>query len=175
MAQAPSIFLVGPMGAGKTTIGRQLARNLGLEFRDSDHEIQDRTGVDIPTIFEFEGEEGFRARERQVIDEMTQEANLVLASGGGVVMDPVNRRHLAARGTVVYLHCPPEEQFQRTARDKNRPLIQTEDPLRRLRELFAVREPLYRSIADIVVETEGRPAAAVTREILARIEDIWRL
>lgn len=158
------------MGAGKTTIGRQLAHALGLQFGDTDQEIQRRTGVDIPTIFEFEGEAGFRARERQVVDELTQADGQVLATGGGAVLDAENRRHLAARGIVVYLHCTPEQQYERTYKDRNRPLIQTEDPLSRLRELMAVRDPLYREVADLVVSTEHRSAASVARDILERVE-----
>jgi len=166
MAKPNRIFLIGPMGAGKTTVGRTLASQLGMSFADSDQEIQDRTGVDIPTIFEYEGEEGFRDREQQAIDDLTQQEQLVLATGGGAVLRPDNRKHLSARGIVVFLQCSPEQQFERTYRDRKRPLIQTEDPLNRLRELMAVREPLYRETADYVVSTEGRSAAAVSKDIL---------
>ncbi len=169
MRNSTNIFLIGPMGAGKSTIGRHLAELLGLEFMDSDHEIQQRTGVDIPTIFEFEGEAGFRKREKAVIDELTQRTGLVLATGGGAVLDPDNRRCLAGRGLVVYLHCSPEQQYERTERDRNRPLLQTEDPLGRLRELMLVREPLYRQTADMVVNTDRRNASTVAREIERRI------
>ena len=169
MAKPKRIFLVGPMGAGKTTIGRHLAQSLGMEFRDSDLEIQRRTGVDIPTIFEYEGEEGFRQREQQVIDELTQLDNQVLATGGGAVMRAENRQYLSARGIVFYLECTPQQQYERTYRDRNRPLLQTEDPLARLKELMQVREPLYRETADYVVTTEGRSAAAVANEILAKL------
>jgi shikimate kinase len=158
------------MGAGKTTIGRQLAGALGFEFEDSDHTLQQRTGVDIPTIFEFEGEEGFRQREAQVIEELTQCQALVLATGGGAVLTPDNRRYLAARGFVVYLYCSPEQQFERTARDRNRPLLDTEDPLQRLRNLMEERDPLYRQVADLVVSTERRTAASVVREIRRCLE-----
>ncbi len=171
MSRPNNIFLVGPMGAGKTTIGRQLANALGFEFADSDHEIQNRTGVDIPTIFEYEGEEGFRNREAQAVDDLTQGHNLVLATGGGVVTRAENRKHLAARGFVVYLFCSPEQQFERTARDRNRPLLQTADPLSRLRELMESRDPLYRQVADLVVTTEKRTAAGVVREIIKHIEN----
>ena len=171
MNKPNNIFLVGPMGAGKTTIGRQLANNLGFEFADSDHEIQARTGVDIPTIFEYEGEDGFRQREAQAVDDLTQGHNLVLATGGGVVMRAENRKHLAARGLVVYLFCSPEQQYERTARDRNRPLLQTEDPLERLRQLMQVRDPLYRQVSDLVVSTEKRTAAGVVRDITKHIED----
>lgn len=170
MKQANNIFLIGPMGAGKSTIGRQLAKLLGMEFDDTDHEIRRRTGVDIPTVFDFEGEEGFRKREKVVLDELTQGSGLVLATGGGVVLDPDNRSILSTRGVVVYLHCTPEQQFRRTQKDRNRPLLQTADPLTRLRELMAERDPLYRQTADIVVSTEKRNAASVAREIKRRIE-----
>ncbi|MCU0836896.1 MAG: shikimate kinase AroK [Chromatiaceae bacterium] len=165
-----NIFLVGPMGAGKSTIGRQLAESLGLEFQDSDHEIQRRTGVDIPTIFEFEGEAGFRQRERQVIDELTQQDGIVLATGGGAVLRADNRQDLTARGVVIYLYCSPEQQYTRTARDRNRPLLDTPDPLARLRELMAERDPLYRQVADMVVSTEKRGTASVVKEIRRRLE-----
>ncbi len=169
MAKPNRIFLIGPMGAGKTTIGKQLANQLGLEFVDSDQEIQSRTGVDIPTIFEYEGEEGFRDREQSAIDDLTQLEQRVLATGGGAVLRPANRQNLSARGIVVYLECSPEQQFERTYRDRKRPLIQTDDPLESLRELMATREPLYRETADYVVSTEGRSASAVAREILERV------
>lgn len=169
MAKPNRIFLIGPMGAGKTTIGKQLANQLGMDFIDSDQEIQARTGVDIPTIFEYEGEEGFRAREQAVIEDLTQLDQRVLATGGGAVVRPVNRQNLSARGIVVYLECSPEQQYERTYRDRKRPLIQTDDPLARLRELTVEREPLYRETADYVVSTEGRSAAAVAREILDQI------
>lgn len=158
------------MGAGKTTIGRQLANSLGFAFEDSDHTIQKRTGVDIPTIFEFEGEEGFRQREAQVIEELTQQGDLVLATGGGVVLNSDNRRHLTARGFVVYLYCSAEQQYERTARDRNRPLLHTENPLQRLRDLMQQRDPLYRQVADFVVSTERRTAASVVREIRRHLE-----
>jgi shikimate kinase len=158
------------MGAGKSTVGRQLAEALSLEFKDSDQEIQRRTGVDIPTIFEFEGEEGFRNRERQVIDELSGEEGVVLATGGGSILRPDNRRDLAARGVVIYLQCSPEQQYSRTSRDRNRPLLHTEDPLERLRGLMAERDPLYRQVADIVVSTERRGTASVVKEIRRRLE-----
>lgn len=171
MIRAQNIFLVGPMGAGKSTIGRQLAEALSYAFKDSDQEIQRRTGVDIPTIFEFEGEAGFRERERQVIEELIQGERIVLATGGGAVLRPENRQDLAARGVVVYLHCSPEQQHARTARDRSRPLLDTADPLQRLRELMAEREPLYRQVADLVVSTEKRGTASVVKEICRRIEN----
>jgi shikimate kinase len=170
MMRLQNIFLIGPMGAGKSTVGRQLAESLGYEFRDSDREIQRRTGVDIPTIFEFEGEEGFRQRERQVVDELSQEDGIVLATGGGAVLRADNRQDLTTRGVVIYLHCSPEQQYARTSRDRNRPLLQTADPLGRLRELMEERDPIYRQVADIVVSTEKRGTASVVKEIRRRLE-----
>jgi shikimate kinase len=158
------------MGSGKSTIGKRVADLLGLAFVDSDHEIQRRTGVDIPTIFDFEGEEGFRRRERQVIDDLTQGDGIVLATGGGAVLDPDNRKLLSARGLVVYLYCSPEQQYERTSRDRNRPLLQTEDPLGRLRELMEERDPLYRQTADFTVVTEKRSAVSVAKEIARKIQ-----
>ncbi|MEI6415550.1 MAG: shikimate kinase AroK [Pseudomonadota bacterium] len=165
MSPPNNVFLVGPMGAGKTTIGRQLAETLGFEFRDSDQVIQRRTGVDIPTIFEFEGESGFRKREKAVIDDVTQETGVVLATGGGAILDPDNRRLLTSRGFVVYLFCSPEQQYERTLRDRNRPLLQNQDPMQTLIEIFNIRDPLYRQVADLVVSTERRNAGSVLQEI----------
>ena len=170
MIRAQNIFLVGPMGAGKSTVARQLAEALSYTFRDSDQEIQRRTGVDIPTIFEFEGEEGFRNRERQVIEDLVAEDRIVLATGGGAILDAENRQNLAARGVVIYLHCSPDQQLSRTSRDRNRPLLQTEDPLARLREIMEERDPLYRQVADLVVSTEKRGTASVVKEIRRRLE-----
>jgi len=147
------------MGAGKTTIGRQLARGLGCEFIDSDHEIERRTGADIPWIFDIEGEQGFRERERAVIDDLSQRQGIVLATGGGVVLDASNRQHLAARGLVVYLRASVDRLVQRTARDRNRPLLQTDDPGQRLQRLYDERDPLYREIADFIVDTDNRNVA----------------
>lgn len=172
MNRNQSLFIIGPMGAGKTTVGKQLAQSLGMEFLDSDLEIQKRTGVDIPTIFEFEGEEGFRNRERAVIEELTSKEGVVLATGGGAVLDAQNRRVLSSRGFVVYLHCTPEQQYERTFRDRNRPLLHTEDPLDKLRELMQEREPLYRQTADLVVVSERRSAQTVAKEIQASIGTI---
>lgn len=159
------------MGAGKTTIGRILAKRLGARFVDSDHEIELRTGVRIPTIFEIEGEDGFRRREAQVIAELTVQDGLVLATGGGVVLDPANREKLKAGGLVVYLSVPPEALFERLRHDRSRPLLQVEDPLARLRELHAQRDPLYREIADIVVEGRRINAPGVV-QLLAREFDL---
>lgn len=161
-----SVYLVGPMGAGKTTIGRQLSELLRLEFVDSDHEIEARTGANIPWIFDVEGEDGFRAREEAVIDDLTQRPNIVLATGGGVVMREANRRHLHERGIVVYLLTPVGTQLERTARDRNRPLLRTADPRQRLAELMELRDPLYRETAHIVMPTTGGSAREVALKIL---------
>ena len=149
-----NIFLIGSMGAGKTTIGRHLAKSLGLDFVDSDHEIESRTGASIPLIFEVEGELGFRRREREMIDELTRRSNIVLATGGGAVLDAANRTYLAARGQVVYLCASLEHLLKRTAKDRNRPLLQTNDPRARLQQILEQRDPLYREIADLVVDTD---------------------
>jgi 3-dehydroquinate synthase len=155
-AKNNNIFLVGLMGAGKTTIGRLLARRLGKRFIDSDHAIESRTGASIPWIFEIEGEASFRRREADMIRELTAQGGIVLATGGGAVLNPDSRALLAARGTVVYLRASVGSILQRTAHDKNRPLLQTPDPRKKLEELTAQREPLYREIADLVIDT-GRP------------------
>jgi len=170
MVRFKNIFLVGPMGAGKSTVGRQLAAALSFKFKDSDQEIQRRTGVDILTIFEYEGEAGFRHRERQVIDELSGLSGIVMATGGGTVLRSDNRRDLTSRGLVVYLHCSPEQQYARTARDRNRPLLETEEPLARLRQLTKERDPLYRQVADMVVSTERRGTPSVVKEIHRRLE-----
>ena len=169
MAKPQNIFLVGLMGAGKSTIGRHLAKSLGLEFVDSDHEIERRTGASIPLIFDVEGEAGFRQREKKIIAELTQRAGIVLATGGGVVLDPDNRACLRERGKVIYLYATVEQLLARTAKDRNRPLLQTADPRARLQELLAGRDALYREVADVVVDTGGRTARSAEREILAKI------
>jgi len=164
-----NLFLIGPMGAGKSAVGRQLARLLHLEFVDSDEEIELRTGVDIPFIFEKEGEAGFRKREMKVIDDLSQKDGIVLATGGGAVMDPQNRNHLGARGFVIYLHTSVDQQLSRTRKGRNRPLLANDDPRAILEALMATREPLYREIADLTVETDGRKVRAVANEILERL------
>lgn len=167
----PSIFLIGPMGAGKTTIGRRLALALRREFLDSDQEIERRAGASIPLIFELEGESGFRVREKAVIAELTQRPDIVLATGGGAILDSENRRCLTGRGVVVYLRASVDEQLRRTRQDGNRPLLQTADPRARLAELFHQRDPLYREAADLILSTEDRPLNQVTREILRRLNE----
>jgi len=166
----PSVFLIGPMGAGKSTIGRLLSQELKFEFHDSDKVIEERCGADIPWIFDKEGEAGFREREEGVIDELTQMRGIVLSTGGGAVLRPANRQHLASRGTVIYLCTSVEQQLARTARDRNRPLLQTDDPEAVLRKLFAERDPLYRSIADIIIETDQRNPRWVIQELKKRLK-----
>ena len=166
-----NVFLVEPMGAGKTTIGRQLSELLRLEFVDSDHDIEARAGADIPWIFDVEGEEGFRVREEFVIDELTQRQGIVLATGGGVVLREANRRHLHDRGIVIYLLTPVTVQMERTSRDRNRPLLRTPDPRRRLAELMVLRDPLYRETAHIVMPTDGGSAREVATRILHALDD----
>lgn len=158
------------MGAGKSTIGRLLAKELRLPFKDSDKEIEHRTGADIPWIFDVEGEQGFREREQAVIAELCDLAGLVLATGGGAVLRPENRAALRQGGRVVYLHASVEQQLDRTSRDRNRPLLRAADPGKVLSDLLAIRDPLYREIADVVVETDERPPRLVVQEILERLE-----
>ena len=161
-----NIYLVGLMGAGKTTVGRQLAKKLGRPFFDSDHEIVARTGVPIPTIFEIEGEEGFRRRESLAIAELTSGTDIVLATGGGVVLSPENRRRLHDTGWVVYLNVPPAMLFERTRLDRNRPLLRVENPLGKLEELHALRDPLYRETAHLVVDGSHLVASGVVHHLL---------
>lgn len=154
------------MGAGKTTVGRQLAKRLGRPFMDSDHEIEARTGVRIPTIFEIEGEDGFRRREAQTIADLTAEHGIVLATGGGVVLNPDNRRRLHDTGWVIYLNVPPLLLFERTRHDRNRPLLRVPDPLARLEELYAVRDPLYREVAHLVVDGSRLVASGIVNHLI---------
>jgi shikimate kinase len=167
-----NVFLVGPMGAGKSTIGRQLARDLRLEFFDSDQVIEERAGADITWIFDVEGEDGFRDREIQMIDELSQKSGIVLATGGGAICAPENRQHLAARGTVVYLHTSIAQQIHRTARDKRRPLVQEIGQNEaEWKSLMVIRGPLYEEIADVVVSTDDRTVRTVAQEIIRRLEE----
>ncbi len=167
-----NLILVGPMGAGKSTIGRLLAKELHLPFKDSDKEIEVRTGADIPWIFDVEGEQGFREREQAVLVDLCQEDGLVLATGGGAVLRQANREALRAGGRVIYLHTSVEQQLERTARDRNRPLLRTANPEQVLRELMATRDPLYREIADVIIETDQRPPRMVVQEVLSRLEQL---
>lgn len=166
-----NVFLIGPMGVGKSTIGRHLAGLLRKTFFDSDHEIEARTGVSIPVIFEIEGEVGFRKRESAVIEELTAKKDIVLATGGGAVLAEANRAALCSRGHVVYLSAPVETLLERTRRDKNRPLLQTADPRQRLTDMLTQREPLYRATAHLVVSTEHRSPSQVAREIEHRLQN----
>lgn len=161
-----NIFLIGPMGAGKSTIGRALAKELKLDFYDSDEVLESRAGANIAWIFDIEGEEGFRKREQKVIDELTQKTNIVLATGGGVVITPENRNALAARGTVVYLKTSLQQQYERTKRDTRRPLLQTDDLEGRLLSLQDEREHLYDELADISFETDKLTVKAVATNII---------
>ena len=166
MRGASNIFLIGPMGSGKSAVGRSLSRYLGKPFYDSDTEIVRRTGVDIPYIFEKEGETGFRERERETIEALVALRGIVLATGGGAILLQENRRLLAERGWVVYLETSVDQQAERVKQGRNRPLLSNVDPAIRLQELMAVRDPLYRSIADITVSTDGRRVKAVAEDIV---------
>ncbi|MCL7939613.1 shikimate kinase AroK [Halomonas sp. ATCH28] len=169
MQALPNLILIGPMGAGKSTIGRLLAAVLSREFYDSDHEIQARCGADIPWIFDVEGESGFRDRETQMIRELTRREGVVIATGGGAVLREENRRLLRESGSVIYLLTTVEQQLRRTAKDRNRPLLQRGDREQLLRDMFALRDPLYRATADVVVRTDRRGPRAVVNEIVRRV------
>ena len=160
-----SIFLVGMMGAGKTSVGRVLAKRLQKSFYDSDQVIEDRTGVKIPVIFEIEGEAGFRARESTVIDELTALHDIVLATGGGAVLIDANRDRLRSRGTVVYLRANVRDLLNRTRHDKNRPLLQAADPRARLTELYEKRDPLYREVAHLIVDTGNQSLTSLVNRL----------
>ena len=165
-----NIYLVGMPGAGKTTVGRHLARHMQRSFIDADHEIEARTGVRIPLIFDIEGEQGFRDRESRVIAELAGESNLVVATGGGVVLRPENRAALTQGGTVVYLHAAPKLLFERTRLDPNRPLLQVADPMQKIEELFAQRDPLYREVADIVINSTGGSINHLVKQVEQALE-----
>ena len=164
-----SVFLIGPMGSGKTAVGRHLARVLHLPFHDSDGDIERRTGVDIPYIFEREGEAGFRQREREAIESLTQLPAIVLATGGGAVLLPENRRRLAERGCVVYLSTSVAQQAERVRHGRNRPLLAAGDAAERLGQLMDSRAPLYAEIADVIVSTDGRRVQAVAAQVLREL------
>lgn len=171
MAEKRNIFLVGPMGAGKSTIGRELADKLHLEFFDSDQEIERRTGADIAWVFDLEGEEGFRKREETVIDDLSEMQGIVLATGGGSVISDVVRNRLSARGIVVYLETTIDKQVARTQRDRRRPLLQTsEEPRTVLENLAVERNPLYEEIADVIVQTDDQSAKVVASKIVERLD-----
>lgn len=165
-----NIFLVGPMGAGKSTIGRQLAKALRRKFYDSDREIEQRTGVSISWIFEMEGEAGFREREAKAIEELTGLENIVLATGGGAVLSETNRQCLRERGHVIYLSASPEQLYRRTARDKKRPLLQSGDRRKQIDELLAKRDPLYREVADIVLKTSDQSIQHTVNEVINKLK-----
>jgi shikimate kinase len=171
MAPLNRVFLVGPMGAGKTTIGKLLADELGLEFKDADREIEARSGVDIPWIFDREGEAGFRQRESVALEELSHLDGVLISTGGGAVLAAENRRLMRESGVVVYLHTSVKEQVRRTARDRKRPLLQSGDPAQILRQLMEVREPLYREVAHLVMETDSRAPRIVAQELARRLRE----
>ena len=160
-----NLFLIGLMGAGKTTVGKLLARHLNKQFIDSDHEIEKKTGVKINVIFELEGEDGFRTREEAIVDELTHQQGIVLATGGGVVLRKANRLTLRSRGTVVYLRANAEDLWRRTRHDRNRPLLQTENPRARLQELLLQRDPLYRETAHLIMDTGEQNVQKLVRQL----------
>lgn len=171
MAEKRNVFLVGPMGAGKSTIGRELAERLHLEFFDSDQEIEKRTGADIAWVFDLEGEEGFRKREESIIEDLTEKQGIVLATGGGSVISSQVRNRLSARGIVVYLETTIDKQVARTQRDRRRPLLQTsEEPRTVLENLAVERNPLYEEVADIIVKTDDQSAKVVAHKIVERLD-----
>src|SRR5690349_16496099 len=164
-----NVFLVGMMGAGKTSVGKLLARKLGKVFYDSDHVIEERTGVRIPVIFELEGEAGFRARETTVLEELTAVSGVVVATGGGAVLSAHNRAILRERGKVVYLRAGVSELWNRTRHDRNRPLLQTADPYARLCELHAMRDPLYREVAHVIMDTGTQSLKSLVSKLEQRL------
>ncbi len=172
MKTPDNIYLVGPMGSGKTTTGRQLSKVLDKPFFDCDREIESSTGANIPLIFDLEGEEGFRKRESLMLERLTSKQGIVLATGGGAILERDNRSRLVGRGFVIYLHAPLDFLVQRTARDRNRPLLQTDNPRASLEEIMKEREPLYRQVADIVVTTDKRSVRHVVKEVLKKLEEL---
>ncbi len=166
MKHSSNIFLIGPMGAGKTTVGRQLAKHLNIQFFDSDREIEARTGVDIPMIFEYEGEHGFRRREQGIVCELAQMKNIVLATGGGAILEAKNREYLMQHGLVVYLRCSVDRQLERTTKDSHRPLLNTENPREKLQELMKIRAPLYEACANYTVDTGRLSSRMAVKQIL---------
>ncbi len=172
MLKHNNLFLVGPMGAGKTTIGRFLAENLNLEFVDLDSEIEDRCGANIPWIFDVEGEEGFRKRESKMLDEVTSRSGVLLATGGGAVLSKENREILMQRGYVVYLSASVGQLLERTAHDRNRPLLQVDNPRQVIEKLISDRDPLYREVADLIVVTEKRKPQLVSEDIVTAVRQL---
>jgi len=166
-----NIFLVGLMGAGKTSVGRMLAKRMGMAFYDTDVEVESATGVKIPVIFDIEGESGFRAREEKMIEKLTAMRGIVLATGGGAVISPANRDRLKRHGLVIYLRAAPEDLWRRTRRDRNRPLLQTPNPLEKLRELHAQRDPLYAEVAELIVDTGAQSVGTLTSQIQKLLAD----
>lgn len=166
LAQGRNLILIGLMGAGKTSVGKVLARRMQRDFVDSDAEIEKATGVRIPVIFEIEGEAGFRSREERIIKDLCDRQNIVLATGGGAVLSPANRQCLRDSGLVIYLCATPEALWRRTSRDRNRPLLRTSDPLQKLRELHTLRDPLYRTVAHLVVDTGSQSVGTLATHIL---------
>ena len=162
------------MGSGKTTLGRSLAKKLNLEFIDSDREIEARTGVAVPTVFEIEGEDGFRRRESQVIAEISRVSGRVVATGGGAVLRAENRANLRASGLVAYLNVPPHTLYERTRHDRNRPLLQVDDPLSKLRELYVQRDPIYRELADLVIDGGRMNASGILQVLIKAYGDRWK-
>jgi len=173
MNPAPNLFLIGPMGAGKTTIGRRIAEQLHLPFHDLDHVIEDQTGATIPLIFELEGEPGFRRRECAALEQMSALQGIVLATGGGAVLDAHNRGLLAARGFIVYLETDVETQLSRLARDRKRPLLAAPDRRERLEQMAALRNPLYASIADMTLRSVHEHAAQVAADLCDQLQQMW--
>jgi shikimate kinase len=171
MEKPRNVFLIGPMGAGKTTVGKILADELGLEFLDTDREIEERTGADIAWIFDVEGEEGFRKREAAMLDELTARTGVLVATGGGVILLEENRKRLVSRGTVVYLDAPLEQQVERTGHDRNRPLLQDGEPRQILEGMQAERDPLYREVADHVFRADKRSARVLASEIVRALAE----
>lgn len=170
-----NIFLIGPMGAGKSTIGRQLSQILGKNFFDSDQEIEARAGVGIDWIFDVEGEEGFHKRELNVLNELTKHQNIILSTGGGSIISKEARNILSSRGIVVYLKTPIEKQYRRTLHDKTRPLLQTEEDTKEvLTKLAEVREPLYEEIADITISTDNKNTRNMTSQLINMLEEYIR-
>jgi shikimate kinase len=171
LAPESNVVLIGLMGAGKTTIGAALAKRLGKTFLDSDHVLEEHTGVSVATIFEVEGEEHFRDRETAVLRELALQKNMVLSTGGGAVLRPENREVLRCIGNVIYLHAPPEVSYQRLKRSRDRPLLKTDNPLARLQMLYRDRDPLYRETAHYIVESDREHCTQVVSAVLARLFD----